>query len=313
MNLALAEVKIYHKSVMVKEVLEALQVRPGARYIDCTLGEGGHALAVLEASSPGGRVLGLDADPGALKTAERRLESYQDSFQPVNANFGDLIRVTYRHSFWPMNGILMDLGLSSLQLEGGGRGFSFLREEPLDMRFNPSQTLTASEIVNSYAQEKIARIVSRYGEEPRSRRIAKTIVESRPIHTSLRLAQVVEGVVARGRSRIHPATKTFQALRMEVNEELRNLELGLKQAIELLDKGGRLVVISYHSLEDRLVKETLRREATDCICPPERPVCMCGHKATLKLVRRKIITPSPAEVLVNPRSRSARMRVAEHV
>ncbi len=313
MSLALAEVKIFHQSVMVKEVLEALLVRPGGRYLDCTVGEGGHALAILETSAPGGRLLGLDADPEALETAERRLQQYRGSLRLANASFAELTGVISQHSFWPVDGALMDLGLSSLQLEGEGRGFSFMRDEPLDMRFNPSQGITAHDIVNSYPQGELARVIAKYGEQPRAHRIARAIVENRPISTSLELARVVGSVVQRGIKGIHPATRTFQALRMEVNDELSNLESGFKQAIDVLGRGGRLAVISYHSLEDRVVKGILRREASDCICPPERLVCVCGHRAIVRLINRKVITPSPAEVLVNPRSRSARMRVAERV
>lgn len=313
MTLALADMRIYHEPVMVREVMEALQAVSSGTYIDCTVGEGGHAEAVLEVSSPGGRVIGLDADPNALKTAEWRLEKYRDAISLVNASYVDLLRVAHRHSALQVEGVLMDLGISSMQLEASGRGFSFLRDEPLDMRYSSFEGITASEVVNGYSWEKLANIIFRYGDEKRSRHIARVIVQNRPIGTSAQLALVVKGAIRRGRSKIHPATKTFQAIRIEVNGELQNLSLGLGQAIDVLAPRGRLVVISYHSLEDRLVKEVFRRESSDCICPPSSPICRCGHKATLRIVNKKVITPSPAEVMVNPRSRSARLRVAERV
>ena len=289
----------YHVPVLVQEVLSALQVKPGGSYVDCTVGEGGHASAILEAASPGGRLLGIDMDLQALKTAERVLWSYRDSSVLVNENFRDLEQVAERHGFTPVDGILFDLGLSSLQLQGGGRGFSFRTEEPLDMRFDNRQELTAWDVVNEYTSEELARVLSTYGEERRSNRIAKAIVYSRPIDTSLRLAQVVQRATRRPLGRIHPATRTFQAIRIEVNRELDNLESVLGQAVSLLKAGGKLVVISYHSLEDRIVKLFLR---------------YADRKArTLHRDNIRIIPPSKAEVRTNPRSRSARLRVAERI
>ena len=289
----------YHIPVLVQEVLSALQVKPGGSYVDCTVGEGGHASAILEAASPGGRLLGIDMDLQALKTAERVLWSYRDSSVLVNENFRDLEQVAERHGFTPVDGILFDLGLSSLQLQGGGRGFSFRTEEPLDMRFDNRQELTAWDVVNEYSSEELARVLSTYGEERRSNRIAKAIVYSRPIDTSLRLAQVVQRATRRPLGRIHPATRTFQAIRIEVNRELDNLESVLGQAVSLLKAGGKLVVISYHSLEDRIVKLFLR---------------YADRKArTLHRDNIRIIPPSKEEVRTNPRSRSARLRVAERI
>ena len=289
----------YHVPVLVQEVLSALQVKPGGSYVDCTVGEGGHASAILEAASPGGRLLGIDMDLQALKTAERVLWSYRDSSVLVNENFRDLEQVAERHGFTPVDGILFDLGLSSLQLQGGGRGFSFRTEEPLDMRFDNRQELTAWDVVNEYTSEELARVLSTYGEERRSNRIAQAIVYSRPIDTSLRLAQVVQRATRRPLGRIHPATRTFQAIRIEVNRELDNLESVLGQAVSLLKAGGKLVVISYHSLEDRIVKLFLR---------------YADRKArTLHRDNIRIIPPSKEEVRTNPRSRSARLRVAERI
>ena len=302
-----------HIPVLVKEAVEALAVQPGGRYIDCTLGGGGHAEAILERSAPGGQLLGIDADPAAIKAARTRLEAYSGSTLLINDNFVNLQAICYRHDFSPVHGILFDLGLSSLQLNGDGRGFSLQHDAPLDMRLSPDQEITAADIVNSYSEAELADLIKAYGEERSGRRIARRIVLERPINTTLQLAQLIERVVGSGRGRIHPATRTFQALRISVNKELENLETALKQAVNLLGFEGRLVVISYHSLEDRIVKRFMQQEAKDCICPPGIPTCVCEHTASLKLPHRRAITPSLAEEQANPRSRSARLRVAERV
>lgn len=302
-----------HTPVMVEQVLHALAVQPGGRYVDATLGGGGHAQAVLEAASPGGLLLGIDADPNALGLARARLARFGDAALLVEGNFRDLATICRAHGFAPVHGVLFDLGLSSLQLADEARGFSFQTEAPLDMRFSPQQTITAADIVNTYSEQELAALLWRYGQERHSRAIARRIVRQRPLATTLELARAVQRAVGGGRSRIHPATRTFQALRIAVNAELENLALALDQARDLLGYGGRLVVISYHSLEDVIVKEFLRREARDCICPPDTPVCICRHKATLRPVTRGALRPEPAEVAVNPRSRSARLRAAERV
>lgn len=301
----------YHVPVLLREAIEALHVQPGGRYIDCTLGSGGHALAILQASSPGGQLLGIDADPQAISEAQTRLAAYRKDILLVNDNFAHLRDICTKYNFLPVNGILFDLGLSSRQLEAEDRGFSFQRESPLDMRFDPRQELTAADIVNTYSESDLAEITATYGEEPHSKRIAHQIVASRPLRTTLDLAQAV--IRARGgtRGRIHPATRTFQALRIAVNRELGSLRSALEQAIDLLGFQGRLVVISYHSLEDRIVKALLRQEATGCICPPSVLQCTCGHTARLRLVNKKAVKPSETERLSNPRSRSARLRAAE--
>jgi len=302
-----------HIPVLVEETIQALAVQPGGRYIDCTLGGGGHAAAILECSSPGGQLLGIDADPEAIKIARERLEAYSSSVLLTNDNFVNLQAICYKHDFLPVHGILFDLGLSSLQLNGNGRGFSFQREAPLDMRLNPNQTLTAADIVNTYSETALAHLIKEYGEEGYSRKIARRIVQERPIENTLQLARTVERVIGRSRGKIHPATRTFQALRIEVNQELEHLELALGQAVNLLGFEGRLVVISYHSLEDRLVKRFMQRESKDCICPPGTPICICGHTASLRLIRKRVIIPSPEEIQTNPRSRSARLRVVERI
>jgi len=300
-----------HIPVLLKETIEALAVQPGGRYIDCTLGGGGHAAAILEHSSPGGQLLGIDADPKAIQIARARLETYSDSILLVNENFANLQAVCIKYGFYPVHGILFDLGLSSLQLNGDGRGFSFQQDAPLDMRLSPGQETTAADILNTYPEAELAHIIRNYGEEKFSHQIAHLIVQQRPVKTTFHLAHIIEEAVRGRRGRIHPATRTFQALRIAVNRELENIEAALRQAVSLLGIEGRLVVISYHSLEDRIVKQFMQREAKDCICPPGTPTCICQHKASLRLITKKVITPSLAEVQRNPRSHSAKLRAAE--
>jgi len=304
---------VAHKPVLLGEVVEALAVQPGGRYVDCTLGGGGHAAAILEHSSPGGQLLGIDADPEAIKLAAGRLAEYQDAVLLVNDNFSNFDVICRRYSFVPVHGILFDLGLSTYQLDDDPRGFSFQRDAELDMRFGPSQETTAADIINTATETELALILEEYGEERFSRRIARRIIRERPITTTLQLARVVEAAVGGRRGRIHPATRTFQALRIAVNRELENLELALGKTIDILGIGGRLVVISYHSLEDRIAKRFMQKEATDCICSPKTPVCLCGHKSSLRILTKKVIVPSEEEIRDNPRSRSAKMRVAERI
>jgi 16S rRNA (cytosine1402-N4)-methyltransferase len=299
-----------HAPVLLHEVVDYLAVQPGGRYVDCTTGAGGHASAILEAASPGGLLLGLDADPVALSVAAQNLAAFGESVHLVESNFRDLGRACRRNNFVPVHGVLFDLGMSSMQL-ADERGFSFQVEAPLDMRFNPSQALTAGDIVNHYSEQDLADVIWRFGEEAASRRIARAIVRARPVQTTSDLAGVVSRAAGGPRRRIHPATRTFQALRIAVNDELGALRDGLEQAVDVLGNGGRLVVISFHSLEDRIVKQFLQRESRDCICPPEQPTCICGHRASLRLVTRRTVTASPEEVAANPRSRSARLRAAE--
>ena len=303
----------YHQPVLVKEVVQALAVRPGGRYIDCTAGEGGHTQAILQDCLPSGHVLAIDADPGATAAARRRLQAYQPHFTSVQDSYVYLEEIVASHNFGMADGILMDLGLSSFQLEASERGFSFQRKEPLDMRYDPSEGVTAAHIVNTYTREKLARLLRDYGEERRARSIARAIVQGRPIETSAQLGELVRLTLGPSRRGLHPATRTFQALRIAVNDELDSLQEGLNQAVRLLKPGGRLVVISYHSLEDRMVKTTFQQEARGCICPPEAPQCVCGRSPTLRIITRRIVTPSEEERMQNPRSRSARMRVAERL
>ncbi|MBI3953262.1 MAG: 16S rRNA (cytosine(1402)-N(4))-methyltransferase RsmH [Chloroflexi bacterium] len=298
----------YHRPVMLAEALAFLDLRPGERYADATLGTGGHAEAMLRA---GARVLALDADPEAVAAARGRLQGYGESLTIVHASFGELVEAAEAHGYAPLQGVLFDLGLSSLQLDEEHRGFSFRRDEPLDMRLDPTtQEVTAADIVNSYPEGELARLLEEYGEERYSRRIARQIALARPLRTTGQLVAAVEAAVPGPRGRLHPATRVFQALRIVVNHELEILESGLEQAVDLLAAGGRVVVIAYHSLEDRIVKEFLRRESQDCLCPPGILVCQCGHRAALRLLTKKVVEPSAEEVRANPRSRSARLRAA---
>ncbi|MBI2171789.1 MAG: 16S rRNA (cytosine(1402)-N(4))-methyltransferase RsmH [Chloroflexi bacterium] len=298
----------YHSPALMKEALAFLDLHPGDRCVDGTLGDGGHSMAILEATSPNGRLLALDADGAALERARQRLQPFTDRVVLVNDNFANLATVVRTHGFAPVPGVLLDLGLSSWQLSEARRGFSFSDEAPLDMRLSASQPFTAAEVVNTYSQEELSHILFTYGEEPQARRIAQAILRRRPIATALELAQAVEGVVPRRGRRISPATRTFLALRMWVNSDLENLQAALQGAIGVLKRGGRLVVIAYHSLEDAKVKRFMRQEARDCICPPEQVPCVCGHKATVKVLTRKVVMPSAEEVARNPRVRSARLR-----
>ena len=298
---------------MVQKVVDALQIKPKGSYIDCNLGEGGHALAMLRATADL-RLLGLDLDAQALEGAKVRLHPYLDRTTLTQENFGHLKTVARARGFETVDGVLFDLGLSSLQVDTAARGFGFRQEGRLDMRFDSSQEMTAYEVVNEYAEQELADVIFRFGEDPRSRRIARAITHNRPIETTTQLAKIVSRAVGgrKGR-RTHPATRTFQAIRMTVNKELDNLQNGITQAIDILCNNGRLVVISYHSLEDRLVKSILRREARECICPPEQANCVCHHTSTVQWINRRVLRPALAEMKANPRSRSARMRVAKRV
>ena len=298
-----------HVPVLYREVLTGLQVRPGGRYIDATIGAGGHATGILETSTPDGRLLGIDADPEAVTFAQHILQRFGDRAVVVASNFRDLRDVAVAHSFEQVDGVLMDLGFSSRQLAAAERGFSFDQDGPLDMRLNPNQGQTAAELINDLSETELADLIWRYGEERYSRRIARAIVAARPVTTTRELAELVARRVGR-REKIHPATRVFQALRIAVNDELGALAEALPQARDLLRPDGRLAVIAFHSLEDRVVKQFYQQETRDCICPPEVPSCVCGHRATLGVVTRKPIRPSDEEVKANPRSRSARLRIA---
>ena len=302
-----------HVPVLLDEVVAGLQPQRGGYFVDCTVGLGGHAAAILEEISTSGRLLGIDADPDAIKLSQDKLGDYGEAVALVNDNFINLEAICKRYHFHPVDGILFDLGVSSLQLDTAERGFSFQLDAPLNMRFDPGQELTASDIVNSFSEQELAKLIEKYGEERHSRRIARYIVQNRPIATTVELARLVVQASGGKRARIHPATRTFMALRIAVNSELQNLELALRQTVNLLRPGGRLTVISYHSLEDRIAKQFMRDAASSCLCPPGTPMCRCGHEPTLKLISRKVIKPTSLETESNPRSRSAKLRVAERL
>ena len=305
-----------HDPVLLAEVLEALQPAAGGAYVDGTVGGGGHAEAILERSGPDSRVLGLDVDPRALDVARSRLARFAGRVVLVRANFAACDDVAREHGFREFDGVLLDLGLSSIQLADVERGFSFRAEGPLDMRADSDLPVTAADIVNGSNERELRRIFAAYGEEPEAGRIAGAIVRrrtTRSFTSAADLGRFVAGVKRARRGDVDPATRVFQALRVAVNHELENLEQGLTAALSILRPGGRLAAISFHSLEDRVVKTFLTRESRDCICPPHLPTCVCGHRAGLRVVTRRPVRPDAAEVARNPRARSARLRVAERL
>jgi 16S rRNA (cytosine1402-N4)-methyltransferase len=300
-----------HVPVLFEAVMAGLQPGPGKRFIDGTVGAGGHAAGLLAASAPDGQLLGLDRDPNALAVAADRLAPFGQRARLVQASYTEMAEAA--QGFAPVDGILLDLGLSSLQLADPARGFSFQHDGPLDMRFDPTGPLTAADIVNTWPLEELAEIIYRYGEEPQGRRIARAIGAARPVSSTRQLAEVVAAAAGRGggrgRARVHPATRTFQALRIAVNDELAAVETALPIATRLLRAGGRLAVISFHSLEDRLVKTFIRRQARgddDASLPYPAP-----FEPVLRQVTRKPVEADAAEVAANPRARSARLRIAE--
>ena len=326
-----------HVTVLFEEVIHWLQPRSGGLYVDGTLGYGGHTSGILAASVPDGRVLAFDRDADAIQAAQARLGGLSpapsaggNSDVSDTSESGDLLaRVTFAHTsfaemrrvapsegFLQVDGVVLDLGLSSMQLDSRDRGFAFRYDAPLDMRFDQRQTLTAATLVNNATESELLEIFESYGEVRRARRMVRVVVENRPILTTKQLADLIAGATPakeRRKSKTHPATQLFQALRIAVNDELGALAEGLPAAIDLLKPGGRVAVISFHSLEDRYVKRLFRELATDCICPPRQPICTCDHRATIRLPHRKAIQPSTTEIERNPRSRSARLRIAEKI
>jgi len=322
-----------HVPVMLEEVLKFLQPRAGGHYIDGTLGGGGHTRAILEQSTPGGKVLGIDADAQAIARVKERLSDFVNNGRLVlvHGNFAELARIVREAGFVSVEGVLLDLGFSSYQVDDPRRGFSFSVDGPLDMRLDQSQAESAADIVNSASEQELADIFWRYGEEKRSRLIARRIVRQRErgaITRTAQLAQLAAAGVPYKPGVIHPATRAFQALRIAVNHELEQLEKALPQILDVLSMNkalpaggqeeprgwdGRMVTIAFHSLEDRLIKEFMRREAKDCLCPPHVPVCVCGHKARLHPLTPTPVAPSVEEITANPRARSAKLRAAEIV
>jgi len=304
-----------HLPVLSQESIELLRPRPGAVVIDGTLGLGGHARLVLERVRPDGRLLGIDRDETALEVARRRLAGFDPPPVLRQGDFADLAEIARDAGLGRAHGVLLDLGVSSPQLDDPDRGFSIRRDGPLDMRMDRRLPLTAERVVNELSERELTGLVGRLGEERWASRIARFVVQRRPLHTTRELAAAVEAAIPRAAwpRDLHPATRTFQAIRMHVNDELGSLERGLRGAVDVLSPGGRLVVISFHSLEDGLTKRFLQQESRDCVCPPRQPVCTCGHRASLRVLTRRPLRPSAAEVAANPRSRSARLRAAERI
>ena len=312
------EQEVGHLPVMLEEVMLALSPHPGSFQIDATVGGGGHAIRILEAAKPDGRLLGIDADPRAVERARRRLSAFGHRATIRQSNFEAISEVAGENGFGVVDGILMDLGISSQQIDDDDRGFSFRSHDALDMRFDTTRGIPASEVIATYDEAALSGVFVRHGEEPHARRIARAIVAERadrPIETPAQLAElVVSGTPSRpGRRRIHPATRVFQALRIEVNRELETLPVALEACLDLLRPEGRLCVISYHSLEDRIVKRFIAQERRGCTCPPDLPVCVCGRQPRLARVGAQPQRPSDREVSHNPRARSAKLRAARRI
>ncbi len=306
-----------HVPVMLRECIEGLHIHPDGIYVDCTLGRGGHSFEVASRLSAG-KLFSLDRDEQAIQEAGERLKIFRDRVELIHANFRDLVPVMTHRNVTAVDGVLFDLGVSSPQLDDPSRGFSYMADAPLDMRMDQKDSLTAGEIVNRWDQEDLRKILFEYGEERYAPLIASAIVREREKHSIETTGELVE-VVRRAmparalREKQHPAKRTFQALRIAVNDELSALRVALDGAAELLRPGGRLVVISFHSLEDRVVKEAIRQRENGCTCPPGFPVCVCGFRQTLKSVNKKPLTPGDEELRDNPRARSARVRIAERI
>jgi 16S rRNA (cytosine1402-N4)-methyltransferase len=308
----------YHEPVLIREVLESLVLKPGGIYVDGTVGGGGHAQAILAATAPDGIVIGIDRDDDALSESARVLESFGTRTFLVKGNYADMKGILSRLGMERVDGIVLDLGVSSHQLETAGRGFSFTKPAPLDMRMDRDAPWTARELVNTADPRELKRILREYGEELQAGRIARAIVERRkagPIETTDELAGIIASAMPARMShgRIHPATRTFQALRIAVNDELESLHRGIASGIDSLKEGGRFSVISFHSLEDRMVKDLFRDASRGCRCPPDLPVCACGGRPRLRVITRKPVRPGEEEVEHNPRARSAKLRTAERI
>ena len=302
-----------HVPVMVQVVVDYLITGDGGVYLDCTIGAGGHAAEILKATSPDSRLIGIDVDHEALELAKKNLSPYGDRVSLTHGNFADLSRILGQQGVSEVSGVLMDLGVSSLQLDTPDRGFSFRQCGPLDMRMDQTTGRPVSHDLNEKDASELAEIIREFGEERWAKRIAAGIVEARrrsPLETTQQLAEIVEKSVPRSSGKIHPATRTFQSLRIHKNDEIANLRSGLDQAIPVLRSGGRICVISFHSLEDRVVKHTFRALERGCVCPPRIPVCVCGRRPVIKLLTRRPVTPQEEEIKSNPRCRSAKLRAA---
>ncbi|MFL2635227.1 MAG: 16S rRNA (cytosine(1402)-N(4))-methyltransferase RsmH [Dehalococcoidia bacterium] len=303
---------LHHKTVMIQEVLEYINLQNGNTFLDATIGAGGHSKALLD-KYEAINLIGLDKDIKAVNIAKENLKDYKDSISLHNVDFSNIGKIIQKSNLKKIDAVLFDLGTSQIQLNDPKRGFSFQHESPLDMRMDQSQKTTADEIINHYKESEIVKILSEFGEERYSKTIARLIVAKRPIKNTKDLSNLVLKVYkGRNNKKIHPATKVFQAFRIAVNNELNMLEIALSKSIDLLKQpGGRIVVISFHSIEDRIVKQFFRKESKNCLCDSKVIICNCNHQAKIKIITKKIIKPSEAEVKKNPSSRSAKMRVAE--
>ncbi len=306
-----------HVSVLLNECIDGLNIKENGIYVDGTLGGGGHSSEILKNLSDEGLLIGIDQDKDALNAASNRLQNYKN-VKYVHNNFYNIDSILNELEIEKIDGMLMDLGVSSYQLDTGDRGFSYMQDAPLDMRMNRDNSLSAYEVVNDYAEEEIYRIIRDYGEEKFAKRIARFIVENREkkrIETTLELVEIIKAAIPAKARREgpHPAKRTFQAIRIEVNSELSILNKAIEDGVNRLNKGGRMAIITFHSLEDRIVKLKFKELATVCTCPKEFPICVCGGKAKVKIISRKAIEPSKEEVEENPRSRSAKLRVIERI
>lgn len=304
-----------HVSVLLNETVDAIDVHDGGSYADFTMGGGGHSALILER---GGKLYGFDRDIDAINVCKKRFEDKKDRFVPIHSSFENVKSEMDKLGIKSLDGIIADLGVSSYQLDEAERGFSYMHDAPLDMRMDRREGLSAKEVVNTYSEEKLCEIITKYGEEKWAVRIAKFICEARsvkPIETTFELVDVIKAAVPQGARKDgpHPAKRTFQAIRIEVNGELRILENAVRDGVELLKRGGKMAVITFHSLEDRIVKETFNSLANACTCPKNFPICVCGKKNSVKVLTRKPILPSEEEIEVNPRSRSAKLRVCEKI
>ena len=305
---------VAHLPVLLTETVDQLVLQENGVYMDGTTGDGGHSQAILRAQPQVKTVLGIDWDSRSMGTSQARLAEFGERFVSVHGNYADMVNLAAEQGITEVNGILLDLGFSSRQIENPGYGLSFQTDEPLDMRYDLDEDVTAEEIVNTYKERELGQLIRRFGEEPRGMSIARAIIKERPVETTVQLADIIVGVLGRRPGQqVNPATRTFQALRIAVNEELTNVENGLNAAVSLLATEGRLAVISYHSLEDRIVKSFFNRESATCVCPPSLPVCICATTPRIKIINRRVIKPSSEEIQSNPRSRSAKLRVVQRI
>lgn len=308
--------EFHHVSVLLNECIEGLKIKENGIYVDGTLGGGGHSLEIVKRLGEGGRLIGIDQDTDALKAAGERLKDYSDKVTYVHSNFENVRQVLNDLGIEKADGFLIDIGVSSFQLDEAERGFSYMQDAPLDMRMNSENELCAYDVVNNYSEEALNNVIFGYGEERWAKRIAQFIVaerEKKPIETTFELVEVIKKAIPKGARKDgpHPAKRTFQAIRIEVNRELEILEKTIDDMTDLLNPGGRLCVITFHSLEDRIVKNAFRKQENPCTCPPEFPICVCGKKPKAKIITRKPLLPSEEELEVNHRSRSAKLRILE--